>query len=148
MSYRPDSELKPAFSHAAQALDAQLDRARARLASEGVTIDDRSNRTGFDKSGVPYFLWSWRFERRRPCGAEIASASVELSYLEPPKDSGTREIRERWVGEVFQPVFQPAQVTRIRHEGQSSLSYENVVTGDMASLVVQAIERAEHELPK
>jgi hypothetical protein len=142
MTFRPDSELKAAFSQAACALDAQLDRARARLASEGVTTEDQSNRTGFDKSGIPYFLWSLWFERRRPCGSEVASVSVELSYLEPPDDGGTREIRERWVAEVFQP----GQVSRTRHEGERSLSYENVVAGDMASLVLQSIQRAEHAL--
>jgi hypothetical protein len=144
MSFRPDSELKAAFSQAACALDAQLDRARPRLVSESVTIEDRSNRTGFDKSGVPYFLWSLRFERRHPCGPEVASALVWLSYLELPDVGGIREIRERWVAEVFQL----GQVSRIRHEGERSLSYENVVAGDMASLVLQAIQRAEHELPK
>jgi hypothetical protein len=144
MSFRPDSDLKAAFSQATRALDAQVDGARAQLVSEGVTIEDRSNRTGFDKSGMPLFLWSLWFERRRPRGAEIASASVELSYLEPPEDSGTREIRERWVAEVFQP----GQVSRIRHERERSLSFENIVAGDITSLVLQALERAELELTK
>jgi hypothetical protein len=143
MSFRPDSELKTAFCEAARALDAQLDRARARLASEGVTIEDRSNRTGFEKSGIPYFLWSSWFEHRRPYGPEVASVLVELSYLEPPEVGGTPEISERWVAEVFQP----GQVSRIRREGRRSLSYETVVATDMAALVLQSIQRAEHELP-
>jgi len=143
MSFRADSELKTAFCEAARTLDAQLDRARARLVSEGVTIEDRSNRTGFDKSGIPYFLWSLWFGRRRPYGPEIASVLVDLSYLESPEVGGTPEISERWVAEVFQP----GQVSRIRREGQRSLSYETIVATDMAALVLQSIERAEHELP-
>src|SRR5262249_33751716 len=144
MSFRPDSELKAAFREAAHALDVQLDRARAQLVSHGVTIEDKSNRAGFDKSGIPYFLWSIWFERRRPCGPEFASVSVQLSYLEPPDIGRTRDIRERWVAEVFQP----GQVSRIRHEGHHSLSYQDVVSGDIAPLVLQPSQRAEHELPK
>jgi hypothetical protein len=143
MNFRPNSELKAAFSQAANALDVQLDRARARLASEGVTIEDRSNRTGFDKSGIPYFLWSSWFERRRPQGPEVASALVELTYLEPPEVGGNREISERWVAEVFQP----SQVSRIRREGRRSLNYETVVAADMAALVLQSLQKAEYELP-
>jgi hypothetical protein len=144
MSFRPDSELRAAFREAAHALDIQLDRARAQLVSQGVTIEDKSNRTGFDKSGIPYFLWSLWFERRRPCGPELASVSVELSYLEPPEVGGIRDVHERWVAEIFQP----GQVSRVRHEGHRSLSYQDVVSGDFASLVEKSIQAAEHELPK
>jgi len=142
--FRPDSELMAAFSQAVSALDFQLDHARPRLVSEGITIEDQCNRTGFDKSGVPYFRWCLRFERRRLCGPEVASALVELSYLEPPEVGGLREIRERCVAEVFQP----GQVSRVRHESERLLSYVYVISGDMASLVVQSILRAEDSLPK
>jgi hypothetical protein len=70
MSFRPDSDLKAAFSQATRALDAQVDGARAQLVSEGVTIEDRSNRTGFDKSGMPLFLWN-----RRRIAAPVKSES-------------------------------------------------------------------------
>ena len=142
MNFRPDIELQAAFSEASRVLDAQLERARTRLASESIAVEDRSNRTGFDKSGIPYFLWSLWFERRQPHGCEVASALVELSFLEPPDAGGKREIEERWVAEIFQT----GQLSRIRREGTQSLSFEQVATGDMASLVLHSIERAEYEL--
>jgi len=142
MSYRPDKELQSAFAEASRILDAQLERARSRLVAESVTIEDRSNRSGFEKSGFAYFLWSLWFERRQPLGAEIASVSVELAYLEPLDVGSTGDIQQRLVAEIFQT----GQLSRIRRESKQTLSFDSIATGDMASLVLHLIDGAEHEL--
>lgn len=142
MSYRTNKELQTAFAEASRVLDAQLERARSKLAAEGVTVEDKSIRSGFDKSGFPCFLWSFWFERRKPLGSEVASVAVELAYQEPLDVGGNREIQQRLVAEIFQI----GQLSRIRRESNQSLSFDSIASGDMASLVLRLIEGAEHEI--
>src|SRR5215210_489851 len=74
MSFRPENEIKSSFAQAAQTLDLMLERTRPQLEINHILFHDQSNRSGFEKSGVPYYLWEYRFEKRTPYGSEIKLA--------------------------------------------------------------------------
>ncbi len=126
------------FSEIAAALDRHLEAARPRLEAERVVIEDRSNRSGFDKTGFPYFLWSVHFTRSQPQGYEVAAARVQLSYLEP-EEGGPHEVRKVWSAEIFSI----GQISRARLQGEERLALEEALLVDWADLLLETLSVAE-----
>jgi hypothetical protein len=139
MSFRPENEIKSSFAQAAQTLDLMLEKARPQLELNQILILDESNRSGFDKSGVPYYLWEYRFEKRMPYGSEIMLASVRLNYLEPPIQQEAGKIRAGWTAEIFQTGKQ----SRVKKSGEQNMSLEELTAADIGTLINNLIVHAQ-----
>ena len=142
MSLRPENEIKFYFAQAAQTLDLLLEQIRPQLEFNQILIHDESNRSGFDKSGVPYYLWEYRFEKRMPYGSEFMLASVRLSYLEPPVPHEVGNLRASWTAEVFQI----GKESRVKESGEQKLLLGELNAAELGKLVSSLIARAQAAL--
>ena len=64
-------------------LDAELTTCRHQLEALGFDITDSSNRSGFDKTGFPYFVWCHTFDLERRSGDLVDLVRVRLEYQQP-----------------------------------------------------------------
>jgi hypothetical protein len=61
---REFADMEASFQAAVHLLDGAVERADAALARQGIEIIDRSNRSGFDHSGFPSYIWEHDFRHR------------------------------------------------------------------------------------
>jgi len=116
-----------------------LEKAGPQLEVNQILVHDESNRSGFDKSGVPYYLWGYRFEKRMPYGSEIMLASVRLKYLEPPIPQEASNVRARWTAEIFQT----GKESRVKESGEQNMSLEQLNAADLGTLICSLIVHAQ-----
>lgn len=135
-------EIQSSFADVASRLDHALVQARARIEAEDITIEDRSNRSGFD-GGHHFFVWSFWFERRSARGSEIAAAKVDLSFLEPGTTEAPRIVRATRMAEIFQL----GQMSRFKVTKEESYLVDEISSCDLAAFVEDLIKNAEQELP-
>lgn len=127
------------FALTCQLLDRLLDDARLRLEAAGLTITERSNRTGFDHwSGYPYAHWEVHFRRELEHGSEIAAASARLSFFEPLDDTVQRELTATSIAEIYQTGKQ----SRVDDRSEQRIAISEMENGNVGTLVEQLIGRA------
>ena len=142
MPFRHDTDLQACFATATKQLDTQVDNARQALAAHGVSIEDRSNRSGFG-GGIPYFLWDHWFEQRSPLGPEVALVRVCITYLDPPDTETPPEVELRWLAEIFQQ----GQLSRFRREERQRVLLSEFHARDFSSVVLDSIYHAQAFFP-
>ena len=139
MSFRPGNEIESSFDQAAQTLDLMLEKARPQLELDQILVHDESNRSGFEKSGVPYYLWQYRFEKRIPYRSETTLALVHLYYLEPPVLHEAPIVRAKWTAEIFQP----GQASWFKESGEQVVPFGELKATGIGRLVCGLIDHAE-----
>jgi hypothetical protein len=104
---REGADIETSFSAATRLLDDALLFASPRLAHRGIEIIDRSNRSGFDRSGYPNYFWEHEF-RNRSALEKCVLLAVRVAWVEPTMLSelpGQVNVRVRV--EVFYPGQAP-----------------------------------------
>lgn len=138
MEFRDAAEVRACFDRVAAVLDEALDIARPRL--DGVRIDDRSNRAGFDPSGYGRPEWSYRFERRSDVDP-IRSVSVTIRYVEPIVEGAVGELTCVRVADFF---HRGAPISIEKSTEQLPLSLDDVAGEGLFRLLASTL----HALPQ
>jgi hypothetical protein len=144
MFRRETTEIARCFEHSARILDQRLEEANDRLVRLDVTVEDHSNRSGFDESGLPIYLWSYWFEQKVTHNSCQVAFLVELSYLEPLTDGNDACIDLRWVADVSKSGAGPL----FRTEETESVSFGDLKTAGIAGLVRERLELARRAVPR
>jgi hypothetical protein len=90
------------FQRVCTLLDNSLDRDKSKFTEEGIILEDfLSNRSGFDWSGFPNYVWEYRFKKEKETNSLIEVAFVSLKYIEPIEESDSKELKMNWQAERF-----------------------------------------------
>ena len=131
------------FLHGTATLDEALAEARSTMSAAGVQITDRSNPSGFDKSGYPCLMWSRMFTREVAEGAVVQRCSCGVTFL----DQGTPAVplvEVSWTAERFQRGKESHFVRKDRsHWKVEELSGER-----LGHRVLEALRRAQQALER
>jgi hypothetical protein len=144
MDFRNTTEIETSFRSLEQRLDAMLEDARAGLEREGIASVDDSNRSGFDGSGIPAFVWHFRFVRREDFGSEIKRATVRLRYGEPALEGESQRVEVTSVAEIFQIGKQ----SRVAEVMEMVYPLEQFLNLKMERVIMDWIAAAEQILAK
>jgi len=136
--------MQASFAPIAKQLDKALTEAKTRLQDEGVEIRDRSNRSGFDKSGYGVPSWSFEFERRCEGGRFIGRIAAQVRYEESLFQGKPGQLEATWTSEVFQP----ASLSAIKNQESSPLSISSVSPATFLDLIREMLQKAEAALPQ
>lgn len=79
---RDVTEIENSFHAAVQVLDAAVEGAYAALARRGISVIDRSNRSGFDPSGYPNYRWEQQF-RHEGALERCVMLEATATWIEP-----------------------------------------------------------------
>jgi hypothetical protein len=97
-----DATLVARFREIEAKLDAELNACRRQLETLGFDIRDSSNRSGFDKTGFPYFVWSHSFDLETRAGDLVDLVRVQLEYQQPVVDAQDERLSCTRSHETFQ----------------------------------------------
>ena len=98
---RVDREMGVAFERATELLDAGLSQARRELPDPPFRIMESSNRSGWERSAPPFYLWQFWIFKDEEWEGRIRRAGVQLHYFEPVVNGISRELKVRIVAEIF-----------------------------------------------
>ena len=129
------------FRESESVLDTQLARIRDVYVQAGYEIIDQSNRTGFDKSGFPFYKWEHVIRRDDHARSGVRRTQVTLFFLQPT-DVATPRLDVRWWAEAFQ-VGSPSWFKR---GGIIQPSLEQVTKRGIRGFVKKGLSKAESEL--
>ena len=145
MDFRPDSEVRSAFKRATGQLDHALTMARPHLLTQGISIRDFSNRSGFDKSGFGQPSWSYDFERRSASASPICRVSVSVSYDEPILE-GERAILQ---AQLTVSVFHLGAATSLfQYQSDPPLSLSEISKRGLLVWILRTLEEGTTQLPE
>lgn len=142
---RDFDEMERSFGAAVQLLDAALDGAYTALARRDIAVIDRSNRSGFDHSGFPNYLWAHDF-RHKGALERCVNLQATTTWTEPVLANelpGAVAIGASVV--VFRPgqsppLFASTPFTR-------NLPLEACAGGGLLQIVLEGLHQAAASLP-
>jgi hypothetical protein len=129
------------FRESESILDGQLARVRDAYVQSGYEVIDQSNRSGFDKSGFPFYKWEHVIRRDDRTGSGVRRTQVTLYFLQPT-DVATPRLHVRWWAEAFR-VGSPSWFKR---GGIIQPSMEQVQKRGIRGFVKKGLSKAESEL--
>jgi hypothetical protein len=145
MDFRPDSEVHSAFERVSRQLDPALTAARPHLLTQGISIHDFSNRSGFDRSGFGHPRWSYDFESRSASESPVSKVSVSITYDEPIFEGERAELQARLTVSVF---YLGAATSLFQHQSEPSLSLSEISESALLVWILRALEEGTSQLPE
>jgi hypothetical protein len=137
MHFRSDDEIRASFRRVEAILDKEL--AAVTVSLTDLEIDEsRSNRSGFDKSGFPYFVWECEFRRDQPFGAEIERVVAIVRYMEPIEERQPGAVKASWRYEIFQR----GASSRVDRRGERVVPLADVEANGLEALVRELLSDA------
>jgi hypothetical protein len=132
------AEVASGFRRIETVFDRDLDACRERLDALGYAISDHSNRSGFEKSGFPYFVWSYWFDlETKTNDGHIDLVRVDIEYLQPGLVSQEAVVTCTCSAETFR-----LGATGTRYLHRSTLPVSDLKKGFLLELVLRQTELA------
>ena len=138
---RHRDQMRSAFVPVAELLDAKLCECAV---DEGTEVLDRSNRTGFEKSGFGQHSWHYSFVQRRPCGSYMAECTASVWFVEPLHEGALREVSLEWRSEVF-AIGSPSWHSE---HGRETVALADLPSLDLATATSRLLRLAQSRLPR
>ena len=124
------------FRGAEAILDRLLQSVREAYAPAGHQLVDRCNRSGFEKSGYPYFVWEYLVQQDD--GEDpIRRMEARVAYRQPLEERDAR-VTVAWLAEVFNRGSLP----RFRRCGELQIDLAELQARGLLPLVDEAFANA------
>jgi hypothetical protein len=91
------------FRQVESQLDAALREALPVITDFGCAVREESNRSGIEKSGWPYYVWSYCFQFDELLEGQIWRAQATASYRDLGDERREQTLDLQWTAEIFSP---------------------------------------------